>query len=342
MTTNVNLNQRLPWFGTSYSIGWDTSHTSSDSFLNSYNPLLRSGLSMSFSQPLFKDLFTDTARTNLAVSHTNRAIADTRLQETVVRTTAAVKAAYWNLVSARANVEARHAALRLAEELVRVNKAKVDVGQSPPIDLLSAQAEVASNQEQLIVAETAVKQSEDRLRLLIFDAARRDVWNIALNPTDTPPVGSAPIDMEAAVTNALRDRVDLTRARKDVENAKTNVRLSGNQKLPDVRLNGSYQASGLGGTEVLRTGGFPGTIVGSRAGCWLWQHPRSVVSHRLPDVGARPQRVVPDWPGFGRSQPGANPARVAAGRAACEGCRGPRHPAGTRRCVESRDERPTR
>lgn len=266
VTTNVNLNQRLPWFGTSYSIGWDTSHTSSDSFLNSYNPLLRSGLSMSFSQPLFKDLFTDTARTNLAVSHTNRAIADTRLQETVVRTTAAVKAAYWNLVSARANVEARHAALRLAEELVRVNKAKVDVGQSPPIDLLSAQAEVASNQEQLIVAETAVKQSEDRLRLLIFDAARRDVWNIALNPTDTPPVGSAPIDVEAAVTNALRDRVDLTRARKDVENAKTNVRLSGNQKLPDVRLNGSYQASGLGGTEVLRTGGFPGTIVGPGQG----------------------------------------------------------------------------
>ena len=53
---------------------------------------------------------------------------------------------------------------------MRVNKAKVDVGQSPPIDLVSARAEVASNQEQLIVAETAVKQSEDRLRLLIFDA----------------------------------------------------------------------------------------------------------------------------------------------------------------------------
>jgi hypothetical protein len=30
--------------------------------------------------------------------------------------------------------------------LARVNKAKVDVGQSPPLDLLSAQAEVAANQ----------------------------------------------------------------------------------------------------------------------------------------------------------------------------------------------------
>jgi len=262
VTTNVALNQRLPWFGTSYTVAWDTSHTDSNSFLNSFNPLLRSGFSASVSQPLLRDLFTDAARTNLALSRNNRTIADTRLQESVVRTTAAVKAAYWNLVAARANVVARQAALRLAEELVRVNKAKVDVGQSPPIDLVSAQAEVASNQEQRIVAETTVKQSEDRLRVLIFDAARRDVWNVALEPTDTPPVGTAAVDLEAAVTNALRDRADLARARKDIENAGVALRLAGNQKLPDVRVNATYQASGLGGTEVLRSGGFPGTIIG--------------------------------------------------------------------------------
>jgi outer membrane protein TolC len=262
VTSNVGLNQRLPWFGTSYSVSWDTSHTDSNSFLNSFNPLLRSGLSITFSQPLLKDFFTDAARTSLRVSRTNRDIADTRLQESVVHTTAAVKAAYWNLVSARANVDARRAALRLAEELARVNRAKVDVGQSPPIDLVSAEAEVASNEEQLIVAETSVKQAEDRLRMLIFDAARRDVWNVAIEPVDTPVLGAAAIDLEAAVTNALRDRADLARARKDVENAATTLRLTGSQTLPDVRVNGSYQASGLGGTEVLRTGGFPGTIVG--------------------------------------------------------------------------------
>jgi outer membrane protein TolC len=36
--------------------------------------------------------------------------------------------------------------------------------------------------------------------------------------------------------------------------------------LPDVRLNASYQASGLGGSQVLRTGGFPGSIIGSGPG----------------------------------------------------------------------------
>ncbi|MFN7914678.1 MAG: TolC family protein [Vicinamibacterales bacterium] len=262
VTTNAGVNQKLPWFGTSYNVGWNTSHTSSDSFLNSFNPLMRSGLQFNVSQPLLKDLFVDGARTNVAVSRNNRVIADTRLQEAVVRTTAGVKAAYWALVSARANVDARRASLQLAEELVRVNKAKVDVGQSPPLDLVSAQAEVSSNQEQVIVAETAVRQAEDRLRMLIFDAARRDVWNVAIEPTDAPPVGRQAIDVEAAVTNALRDRTDLSRARKDIENANLALKLAGNQKLPDVRVNASYLASGLGGTEVLRTGGFPGTIVG--------------------------------------------------------------------------------
>src|SRR4029453_7630555 len=114
------------------------------------------------SQPLFRDLSIDAARQQLVTSRVNRDIADTRLRESVVHTTANVKTAYWNLLAAKANVDARQKALDLAQELVRVNKAKVNVGQSPPIDLVSAQAEVAADEEQLIIAETAVKQAEDR------------------------------------------------------------------------------------------------------------------------------------------------------------------------------------
>src|SRR5262249_19193068 len=107
-----------------------------------------------------------------------------------------------------------------------------------------------------------VKQAEDRLRMLIFDATDRNVWTIKIDPVDSPPSATAVIDVDAAVTNALRNRTDLTRQRKDVDLAASNQKFADNQRLPDVRLNASYQASGLGGTEVLRTGGFPGTVVG--------------------------------------------------------------------------------
>lgn len=265
VTTTLGLFQRLPWYGTSYSVSWDYVHTSSDSFLNSYNPVLQSGLSVSLSQPLVRDLAIDSARLQLASSRVNRAIADTRLRETLVQTVANVKSAYWNLVTAIANVGARTSTLDLARELVRVNKVKVGYGQSPPLDLVSAQAEVAADQEQLIIAETAVKEAEDVLRTLIFDTSDRSAWRVGLEPADSPPLGLASPDLEAAVTAALKDRTDLVRARKEIDNADLTVRFTDNQRRPDVRLNASYQANGLGGTQVLRTGGFPGTIVGPGA-----------------------------------------------------------------------------
>ena len=304
--SNVALDQRLPWFGTSYNIGWTSSRTSSNSFLNSFNPTLQSGLSLSVSQPLLRDLHTDASRVQVILAQNNRSIVGTRLDESVVHTTADVKTAYWNLVAAMNNVEARRTALQLAEELARVNKAKVDVGQSPPLDLVSAQAEVASNREQLIVAETAVHQSEDRLRLLIYDPTDRNIWNIQLEPSDSPPVGMTALDVESAVTNALRDRGDLVRARKDIESANTSVKLAGNQKLPDVRLNASYQANAVAGTEVLRTGGFPGTIIGSGNASGFGNAINQLLENRFPTWGLG---VSVSYP-VGQSTQEANHARA--------------------------------
>jgi HAE1 family hydrophobic/amphiphilic exporter-1 len=267
VTTNAGLSQRLPWYGASYGVSWSTSHTNSNSILNSYNPLLQSGLGLNLSQPLLRDLRVDNARHQVAVSQINRDIAGTRLRESLVHTAADTKRAYWNLVSARAIVEARQSALDLAQELVRVNKAKVDVGTAPPLDLVSAQAEVASDQEQLIIAETSVKQIEDQLRLLIMDPSKRETWNTAIDPIDTPPVSTPTLDVDAAVNRALAERADLLRAHKDIASADTSVKFTANQKLPDVRVNANYQASGLGGTVVQRdlSHGFPGTILGPGA-----------------------------------------------------------------------------
>ena len=92
---------------------------------------------------------------------------------------------------------------------------------------MSAQAEVAADQEQLIIAETAVKQAEDRLRLLIFDPTQRDNWNVAIEPIDSPPVGDRRRSTSTPRSpRALRDRADLLRARKDIENAQTNVKFA--------------------------------------------------------------------------------------------------------------------
>ncbi len=265
VTSSVGLTQKLPRFGTSYDLAWTTAHTDSNNPLNTLNPIVQSGLLLRVSQPLIRDLAVDGARQQLLTTRVDRDIADTRLRETIVQTTANVKTAYWHFVDAIATVDARQSALTLANELVRVNRVKVDAGNAAPLDLVAAEAEVAADREQLIVAETAVKEAEDQLRTLIYDTSDRETWKIHLVPSDVPQSGLEAPDVETAVTTALRDRTDLARARKGIERARLDVKFAGNQRLPDVRLNASYLATGLGGTEVLRTGDFPGTIVGAGA-----------------------------------------------------------------------------
>ena len=85
-----------------------------------------------------------------------------------------------------------------------------------------------------------------------------------LEPADVvPPVGPPP-DVDAAVRRALSERTDLAEARKQIENDDTNILLAKNQTLPDLRLQATYLTNGLGGTRIIREGGFPGTIVGQR------------------------------------------------------------------------------
>jgi outer membrane protein TolC len=106
-------------------------------------------------------------------------------------------------------------------------------------------------------------QAEDVLRALIFDPKRTDFWNARLEPADAVPPAGAPPDVDAAVRRALAERPDIAEARKQIQIGDTTVLLSRNQTLPDLRLQATYVTNGLGGSRLLRTGGFPGTVVGT-------------------------------------------------------------------------------
>jgi hypothetical protein len=71
--------------------------------------------------------------------------------------------------------------------------------------------------------------------------------------------------VESAVTRALPTAPICVSFASGIDTATCAQKLAGNQRLPDIRANATYQASGLGGTEVMRAGGFPGTIVGPGA-----------------------------------------------------------------------------
>jgi hydrophobic/amphiphilic exporter-1 (mainly G- bacteria), HAE1 family len=261
-TSNVGVSQLLPWGGGTYTAGLDAARTGTNSLLTSLNPELGAGLTLTLSQPLLRDFKIDTQRALLDTSRRNRELLGSRFRESTVNTTANAEVAYWSLVASIALVDVQQRALDLALELERNNRARVDVGQSPPLDLVAARAEVAQRQENLIVARTTALQAEDVLRTLIIDPNSPDYWLVRLEPVDrTPTIGPMP-DVDAAVRRALADRTDLSQNRTEIQINETNVALSKSQTLPDLRVQASYLGDGAGGTRLIRDG-FLGPVIGS-------------------------------------------------------------------------------
>ena len=261
--TSTGVRQRLSRGGGTWNISWDTSRTTSNSPLNSFDPSLQSGFQIAFSQPLFKDRKMDSARQQTIVARRNLDTAELRAREAAVQTAAAVKQAYWTLKATLAHVTVQQRSLELAEELARQNKARVDIGQTPPLDLVQAEAEVAQRRENLILATAAAGDAEDRLKRLMMDPADTSFWRTRITPTDEPVLGGPLPDIDAAAASDFADRYDLQRAHKDLDNIATSIEFLSDQKLPDVRLETSYRGSGLGGTQLVRTGPFPGAITGT-------------------------------------------------------------------------------
>jgi len=262
--STTGVRQRVPWGNGTWSISWDTARTTTNNPFSSFDPNLQSGLQFAFSQPLLRDRKIDASRQQYIVAKRNHDNSELRFRESVVQTVAAVKRAYWTFKATLANVDVQTRSLELAQELARQNKIRVDAGQIPPLDLVQAEAEVAQRRENLIQANATAGDAEDRLRRLVMNPNDTAFWNVRIDPVDEPPPLVALPDAGSAVANALDVRPDLARARHDLENAATNVEFFGSQKLPDIRLETAYRGSGLGGTQFLRTGEFPGVISGTR------------------------------------------------------------------------------
>ena len=262
LSDSVDVVQDVPWAGGRYSASWDNSHSSTTNIFSSFDPILRSNLNLSYTQPLLRNLRIDGPRQQIAITRANREISDIQLRRTIVQTERNVRNAYWELVFAQSFLEVQQQSLALAEESLRNNRTRVEVGTMAPIDIVEAESEVARNDEAVILAEAGVARAEDQLRTLILDPDAPDFWSTRIQPSDSPVLQAQAVDVDAAVRHALDTRTDLDTQDKTIETTDTNIRYYRNQRLPDVNLQVNYALSGLGGTRLVRGDGFPGPIIG--------------------------------------------------------------------------------
>ena len=260
----ATVQQLVPWFGGSYSASWQGDRSTTDRVGSSFNPQLGSSISLNYSQPLWRNFKIDSSRVNVESSQRNRSIADLNLQRQIVALEVNVKNAYLNYVGAVEGRKVAQLAMDIAEQSLRNARARVAVGQSPQIDVVQAEAQVAGNRERVIVAEAAIGTAEDFLRQLILDPSRPDYWQVRLETSDTIQATPFQVDLEAAMKNALANRLDLQVLRQNLEITGLQLDLNRNLTKPDMRVDLGYAARGTGGSQFEFGDGFPPAVV-SRA-----------------------------------------------------------------------------
>lgn len=257
--TNAGVAQNVPWGGGRYLFTLDGSRITTNGF-TSYNPQLGSNLSASYLQPLLRGFRIDSLRQQLLTTRNNQVITDVQLREQVTLMGLAVRNAYFSLLGAMEGYKVARQSLELALESLRNNQTRVEVGTMAQIDLIEAEAEVASNEEAVINAEAQIRTAEDRLRALVLNPEQADFWTVRIEPAEAPAVAPIAIDTEAAVATALANRTDLARLRKQIDNVDVGLRFAEDQKLPALDLVASYNAIGLAGTQFQFGQGFPPPI----------------------------------------------------------------------------------
>ncbi len=247
--TGANLQQTLPWGG-SYVANWNNSRFTTNNLFSTYSPQLTSNVNFQYTQPLLRNFSIDTIRQQVAVSQKSRELSDIQLDSVITSTMRAVRNAYWDLTTAINNLKAQQDSLALAQQSLKDNQKRVEIGTLAPIDIVQAQAEVASNEERVIVADAAIKRAQDNLRTLIMDPAATDFWTTTFEPSDEAPFQEQAIDIDAAVRNALDKRADLRQAKNSLDRSDIDIRYLRNQVLPDINAQATYITRGVGGLQL--------------------------------------------------------------------------------------------
>jgi len=251
--TFLSASQSVPTGGT-FSIDFTGYKTSTNRTGQTINPRYGTTLRFNFNQPLLKNFGIKMSRREILVAVNNLGISEEQLRQTLTNTVYEVESAYWNLVYSIENLEVRRQSLKLAQDLLEKNQRSVEVGTMAPMDVLSARAEVATREADIIQAEAEVESRSDQLRMLLNLPDEGEGAVTAVLPKDTPTFEEKSFDLDEALALAIQNRTDLAIGRIGLKNEELNLSYAKNQALPELNLSASFYSPGIDGTQLIYDG----------------------------------------------------------------------------------------
>ncbi|HXP80645.1 MAG TPA: TolC family protein [Verrucomicrobiae bacterium] len=243
--------------GTSFSATFDNVRGSSSSANTFFSPFVQSNFIFVASQQLLNGFGLLANEHFIRIAKVNKNIADQTLVQQVITSITAVGNAYWELVFARGNVEVAREEIALADKTYSDNKKQVDVGTLAPLEIVQAEAQLATAQQALIVAQTTVLQDQlTLLNLIAKDPNSPILRTVEIIPTDTADVAPPEVEkipLEDLIKEATTKRPDVLEAGLQIKGDDINVRATKNALLPVLTLSGEYATEGLSGNTKKQT-----------------------------------------------------------------------------------------
>ncbi len=253
-TYNASISKTMPWYGGRLSANFNNNRTETNNSFATLNPSFRSTVSFNYTQPLLAGLATDNERTALQTQAIQGEISNIQLTSETAIIANRVQVAYWGLRAAIEQIEIQRRNLAQAQELLAQNAIRVQLGSLSDLQVVQAEAQVASAEQSLLNAEIQWRNQELILKQLLVGGADDPLLAQTLNPTGLPVLVQQVVDVDAAIAIALEQRADLRQTRQQREISELDLAVTRNNTRPDLDLVAAYSLQGVGGDRFDRSG----------------------------------------------------------------------------------------
>ena len=248
----IGFSDPLHW-GASYSANLEMTRFTSTSNNAIFPTTYQTALELAYNQSLLRNFGNKANESLIVIAQNNYEVSRSQFRDQVLGVLNLIEDAYWELVFARQDLEVKNESLRLAEELLKLNRIKVQVGTLPPIEITQAEAEVASREQGVIVAENLVRDNEDALRKVLNMPKTSEAWERPITPTDQPEFIERPVNLQDELQQAVSRRPDLEQARLNIKSADTQLAFDHSQRKWDLNFRATYTLQGLSGDVEQKT-----------------------------------------------------------------------------------------
>lgn len=245
---DLSYQQSFPT-GTYVEFDLNQSRQTQNSPLQLLNPSLAANYRFVVQQQLLQGFGFSPNLRWLRLAKNNRKLTEIAFRQQIDFTINQIENIYWDLVNAYQDEQVKERSLAFAQKSLDDEQKQLQLKAVPAMDVMKAETEVATRQQDLTVSKTSLQLQESLMKAALTKQLDQTLEEMpvvptveleAFQPEKMPPV-------EQLIDEALKNRPDLSILQLTQDDAEISRKSIRNAMLPTVNLIGYYSGYGLGG-----------------------------------------------------------------------------------------------